>query len=96
MKSWSTLQQGRFFSYLGDLGLGAFQWSCSLVPTWGLTQNSLNANCVHFLGILMPETNFWCMLNLLENMLNAGFLCTIVLVCENWIFFFSVCMCFIL
>ena len=24
----------------------------------------------------------------MENMLNAGFLCTIVLVCENWSFFF--------
>ena len=49
-----------------------------------MAQNSLNANCVHFLGILMQETDFWCRLNLLENMLNAGFLCTIVLVCENW------------
>ena len=47
-------------------------------------QNSLNANCVHFLGILMLETDFLCRLNLLKNMLNAGFLCTIVLVCENW------------
>ena len=49
-----------------------------------MAQNSLNANCVHFLGILMLETDFWCRLNLLENMLNAAFLCTIVLVCENW------------
>ena len=32
--------------------------------------------------------DFWCRLNLLENMLNARFLCTIVLVCENWNFFF--------
>ena len=32
----------------------------------------------------MPEMDFWCRLNLLENMSNAGFLCTIVLVCENW------------
>ena len=32
----------------------------------------------------MSETDFWCRLNLLENMLNAGFLFTIVLVCENW------------
>ena len=65
------------------LGLGAFQWPWRLVPTWGMTQNSLNANRVHFLGILMLETNFWCRLNLLENMLNDGFLCTIVLVCEK-------------
>ena len=49
-----------------------------------MAQNSLNANCVHFLGILMPETDFWCRLNLLENMLNTGFLCIVVLVCENW------------
>ena len=32
------------------LCLGAFQWPWSLVPTWGLDQNSLNANCVHFFG----------------------------------------------
>ena len=48
-----------------------------------MAQNSLDANCVHFLGILMLETDFWCRLNLLENMLNAGFLCTIVLVCNK-------------
>ena len=35
--------------------------------------NSLNANCVHFLGILMLETDFWCRLNLLENIMDAGF-----------------------
>ena len=66
------------------LGLGPFQWPWSLVSTWGLAQKSLNANYVHFLCILMQETDFWCRLNLLENMLNAGFLCTIVLVCEYW------------
>ena len=60
-----------------------------------MAQNSLNANCVHFLGILMLETDFWCRLNLLENMLNAEFLCTIVLVCENWKKI-PVCMCCIL
>ena len=49
-----------------------------------MAQNNLNANCVHFLGILMQETNFWCRLNLLENMLNARLLRTIVLVCESW------------
>ena len=32
----------------------------------------------------MPKRDFWCRLNLLENMLNVGFLFTIVLVCENW------------
>ena len=36
-----------------SLGLGAFQWPWSLVPTWGLAQNTLNAICVHFLGILV-------------------------------------------
>ena len=38
-----------------------------------MAQNSLNANCVHFLGILMQEMDFWCMLNLLENIMDAGF-----------------------
>ena len=32
----------------------------------------------------MLKTDFWCRLNLLQNMLNAGFWYTIVLVCENW------------
>ena len=60
-----------------------------------MAQNSLNANCVHFMGIVMAETDFWCRLNLLENMLNAGVLFTILLVCEigNKI---PVCMCCIL
>ena len=49
-----------------------------------MAQNSLNSNYVHFLGIFMSETDFWCRLNMLENMLNAGFLYAIVLVCENW------------
>ena len=38
-----------------------------------MVQNSLNANFVHFLGILMPEMDFWCRLNLLENIMDAGF-----------------------
>ena len=59
-----------------------------------MAQKNLNANCVHFLGILMPETDFWCRINLLENMLNAGFLFTIVLVCENWKKFQSACVVF--
>ena len=54
-----------------------------------MAQNNLNANCVHFMGIVMPETDFWCRLNLLENMLNVGFLFTILLVCENWKNIFS-------
>ena len=50
-----------YFPTWETLGLGAFQWLWSLVPTWGQAQNSLNANCVHFLGILMLETMyiFW-------------------------------------
>ena len=38
-----------------------------------MAQNSLNANYVHFLGILMPEMDFWCRLNLLENIMDARF-----------------------
>ena len=59
-KSWSTLQQGRFFSYLGYPCLKAIQWPWSLAPTWGLVKkkNSLNETCVHFLGILMLEMDF--------------------------------------
>ena len=38
-----------------------------------MAQNSLNVICVHFLGILMLETDFWCRLNMLENIIDAGF-----------------------
>ena len=37
---------------------------------------------------------FWYRLNLLENILDAGFLCTIVLVCENWKKFQFACVVF--
>ena len=50
----------------------------------GLKKNSLNANYVHFLGILMLEMDFWCRLNLLENTMDVGFLCTTVYCLENW------------
>ena len=35
------------FPIWDTLGLGAIQWPWTLVLTWGLAQNSLNANCVH-------------------------------------------------
>ena len=83
------------FSTRDTLGLGPIQWPWSLVPTWELSQNSLNANCVHFLGILMLETDFWCRLNLLEKIMDAEFLCTTVYCLENWKEFL-VCMCCVL
>ena len=97
-KSWSTLQEGRFFSYLGYPCLKAIQWPWSLAPTWGLVKKiySLNANCVHFLGILMLEMDFWCRLNLLENTMDVGFLCTTVYCLENWKKKIPVCMCSVL
>ena len=60
-----------------------------------MAQNSLNANYVPFMGILMPETDFLCKLNLLENIMDARFLCTTGYCLENWKEF-PVCMCCVL
>ena len=38
----------------------------------------------------MPETDFWCRLNLLENIMDVGFLFTTVYCLENWIFSYVV------
>ena len=43
----------------------------------------------------MPEKDFWCRLNLLENIKDVGFLCTIVYHLEN-MKEFPVCMCCVL
>ena len=65
-------------------------------PNMGTGSKQLENKLCTFSGHFYARNGFWCRLNLLENMLNAGFLCTIVLVCENWEKKIPVCMCCIL
>ena len=82
-KSWFTLQQGRFFSYLGDPWSRGLSMAMEFSPNMGAGSKQFECNLCTFSGHFDARNGFWCKLNLLENMLNARFLCTIVLVCEN-------------
>ena len=52
-KSWSTLKQGRFFSYFGVPWSWGLSMAMEFSPNMGAGSNTLNAICVHFLGILV-------------------------------------------